>query len=224
VGLAGVIAAGQTIQHMDKIAFALAGHDPDTSKSATLRALVRSRPVWVTPTLASLRAMDLAGTAEYSDRLRTAAANGVDSATLGWWRTLDSGRRQRPAAGSAHFQYQSFLLNVLRAERVPLLLGTDTGNPLMVAGFAVHDELEALVTDAKLRPYDALLTATANVGKFLGEPQTGTVHVGATANLVLVDGNPLSDLSLLRRPAGVMVGGTWLDRARLDALLRESVR
>ena len=41
----------------------------------------------------------------------------------------------------------------------------------------------------------------------------------ACADLLLVDGNPLEDLSRLKSPAGVMVRGTWLPRDRLQGVL-----
>ena len=103
------------------------------------------------------------------------------------------------------------------------LLGTDEGNPLMVAGFSVHDELETLVRDGGFSRYDALATATRNAGEFLGDSTTGRVAKGARADLVLVDGNPPENLSVLRHPAGVMIKGNWLDRNALDRIL-ESAR
>ena len=72
--------------------------------------------------------------------------------------------------------------------------------------------------------YDALATATVLPGRFIsqsvrGATRFGTIEVGARADLVLVDRNPLDDLSVLRVPRGVMAAGRWFDRAELDRLV-----
>jgi imidazolonepropionase-like amidohydrolase len=221
VGIERVLAAGQTIEHMDKIAVALSGHQPDTSVLLRARQLFTEHTVWVTPTIASLYALDIAGTDEYSARMERPEMAYIDSATMAWWGSLRRSRT-RPTGGSPFYRLELALLRALQEVGVPLLLGTDTGNPLMVPGFAVYDELDRLVTDAGFSRYDALRTATANAGRFLHEQGTGMIRVGARADLLLVDGDPLKDLGVLRRPAGVMANGRWFDRAALDEMLRQA--
>jgi len=91
---------------------------------------------------------------------------------------------------------------------------------MMVAGFSVHEEMQVLVEDGSLSRYEVLLAATRNAAQFLGDTLGGQVRVGARADLILVDGNPLEDLAPLKRPIGVMIGGRWLGRAQLDAMLQ----
>jgi imidazolonepropionase-like amidohydrolase len=80
-----------------------------------------------------------------------------------------------------------------------------------------------LFVRAGLRPYDALRAATVNAARVLGRLNTmGTIAVGKEADVVLVEANPLADLTTLRRPAGVMVLGRFYDRTELEALTRES--
>jgi imidazolonepropionase-like amidohydrolase len=79
VGLERVLAAGQAIQHIDKIAFALVGHAPDSARLPEARRLFAGRRAWVTPTLASLRALDRSGTAEYAARFARPEMAYVDS-------------------------------------------------------------------------------------------------------------------------------------------------
>jgi hypothetical protein len=216
VGLERVLNAGQHIQHLDKIVYSLIGNDSDSAKLARLTRLFNGRREWVTPTLASLRALGIAGTVDYAARLASPEMKYVDSATMGFWSSL-SGTKPSHGAGT-FYGYDLAVLATLRKTDARLLLGTDEGNPLMVAGFSVHDELEALVRDAGFSPYDALLTSTRNVGEFLGDPTTGRIARGARADLILVDGNPLEDITVLRHPSGVMEAGRWLDRAALDSL------
>lgn len=215
VGLQRVIEAGQHFEHMDKIAWALAGHAPDSAKLADLDRLLDGRVRWITPTIASLRALSGSRSREYGEMLRRPEVAYMDSGSIAWWRSLHR-EGDRPADASPFYQFQLAVLKELRTLGILFLLGTDTPNPLMVPGFSVHDELQALVRDAGFTPYEALLTTTRNVGTFLADTTIGVVRPGAVANLLLVDGNPLTDLTTLRRPAGVMVRGRWLDR---DALL-----
>ena len=218
VGLEGVLAAGQSIQHMDKIAFALSGHSADSAKLPEARRLFAGKRIWVTPTLASLLALDQAGTPDYGARLERPEMAYMDAGSLAWWRSLvRDGARAR--ARSPFYRFQTELLGVLRESGARFLLGTDAANPLMVAGFSVHEELETLVRDGGFSPYEALLAATRNAAEFLGDDTGGRVQRGARADLVLVEANPLTDLNTLRAPRGVMVGGRWLDRTELDAAL-----
>ena len=67
---------------------------------------------------------------------------------------------------------------------------------------------------------EAIATGTVNAARYFGASDVfGQVREGLEADLVLVDGDPLADLSALRRIAGVMLRGRWLDRAELDARL-----
>ena len=45
--------------------------------------------------------------------------------------------------------------------------------------------------------------------------------MGLAADLILVENNPLSDVTTVSRPLGVMIRGRWLDRAALDEGLME---
>jgi imidazolonepropionase-like amidohydrolase len=217
-GLAAVLASGQSIQHMDKIAFALAGHSGDSTKLPEARRLFAASKPWVTPTLASLRALDQGGTAEYAARMQRPEVQRLDPATLGWWASLERGGGQSWSP-TRFYGFMAALLRTLVDAGVPMLLGTDAGNPLMVAGYSVHEELEALVSDGGMTPFQALTTATVNAAEFIGDPTGGRIVSGARADLVLVDGNPLRNLTTLRNPLGVMVGGRWLEAVELRRMV-----
>ncbi|MEW5915508.1 MAG: amidohydrolase family protein [Gemmatimonadota bacterium] len=217
VGLERVLNAGQAIQHMDKIAMALGGHGADSGKLDRARRLFTGKRAWVTPTIASLRVLDAARTVEYANWLDRPEMAYVDSSSLGWWRSLSGSGPAR--ARSEFYNFQVALLPILRAAGVRVLLGTDAANPMMVAGFAVHEELATLQRDGGFSAFDALLSATKNVGEFLDDSLRGRIVVGAPADLIIADANPLEDLATLRKPAGVLVNGRWYDRQQLDSLL-----
>jgi imidazolonepropionase-like amidohydrolase len=102
---------------------------------------------------------------------------------------------------------------------VNLLLGSDAPQVFNVPGFSTHNELLYL-TQAGLTPYQALKTGTVNPGKYLHLDKSGTVQPGAIADLVLINGNPLADITQTRNIDGVILNGQWLSRAYLDAGLK----
>ncbi len=86
-------------------------------------------------------------------------------------------------------------------------------------GFSLHDELGLLVK-AGLTPMEALRAATLNPARFLGREQDlGSVNSGKIADLVLLDGNPLDDITNTTKIASVIYGGKLLSRATLDRML-----
>jgi len=105
---------------------------------------------------------------------------------------------------------------------VPLMAGTDTAAGVYVMpGFSLHQELELFVK-AGLTPLEALQTATLNPAKFLGRMRDlGTVEKGKVADLVLLDANPLDDISNTQKISAVVQGRRYFSRADLDAILKE---
>ena len=99
--------------------------------------------------------------------------------------------------------------------------GTDTPLPVLVPGFALHEELAAMV-DIGLSPYDALKTSTYNPAKYLDKlDEFGTIEIGKRADLVLLKASPLEDITNTQEIEGVMVRGKWFNRIDLDRILKE---
>lgn len=104
---------------------------------------------------------------------------------------------------------------------VVLLAGTDVGVPFQVPGISLHVELERLV-EAGLTPLEALQTATLNPARVLDlDDSLGTVEAGKLADLVLLDADPLADISNTQRIRAVVADGRLYRRADLDRLLAE---
>jgi imidazolonepropionase-like amidohydrolase len=116
------------------------------------------------------------------------------------------------------------IILALQQSGAGLLLGSDAPQVFNVPGFSVHREL-ALLVESGLSPFEALQSGTVYPATFLDiEDRIGTVQAGLDADLILLDGNPLEDISNSRRVHGVMLQGRWLSRQKLDRMLRKLAR
>jgi hypothetical protein len=112
-------------------------------------------------------------------------------------------------------------VRLLNEAGVVLLAATDVGVPLQIPGLSLHRELMRLV-EAGLTPLETLQTATINPARVLGMTDSlGTVEPGKFADLVLLDVNPLEDISGTQRIRAVIADGRLYRRADLDRLLAE---
>ncbi len=103
---------------------------------------------------------------------------------------------------------------------VPVLAGTDATNPGTAHGASLHGELELLVA-AGLTPIQALAAATSTPARIFGLGDRGRIAPGMRADLVLVVGDPCTDIKATRAIAGVWKGGQTVDReARRGAVRR----
>lgn len=125
--------------------------------------------------------------------------------------------------GQELFKTAKKITNGLNKENVKLLAGTDCGNFYIVPGFSLHDELELMVNSG-LTPGEALQTATLNPSYFFKITDSlGTVDEHKIADLVLLNGNPLDNISQTKNIEAVIKDGEFLSRERLNDLLKESV-
>ena len=105
-----------------------------------------------------------------------------------------------------------------------IMTGSDTPEFLWLYGFGMHHELKAL-KDAGLSNYAALEAATKNPSMFLGTiDKVGTIEKGKRADLILLNANPLDDISATENRAGVMLKGRWHRQEELNGWLDESAQ
>jgi hypothetical protein len=196
----------------------------DTTAIPYLARATRKSGVFVTPTLAMFES--IADQAEdVAKRLARPENRLIPSAVYDQnWVASNNGyakRFNRPAHVSnlrAALAYQGKMTMAFFREGVPLLAGTDTPVPAAVPGFTLHEELRKFVS-LGMTPYDALVTATRNPSEYMRARDFGVVAVGKRADLLLLDADPLADITNAEKIAGVMSRGHWLPRERLSAML-----
>lgn len=126
--------------------------------------------------------------------------------------------KQLPAVNCT---YALATVKELDAAGVPILAGTDALNPGVVHGASLHRELELLVA-AGLSPQKALTAATATPAARFGLTDRGRIAPGMRADLVLVEGDPTTDIRRTRSIVGVWKRGVAVDRAAYrDAIEKE---
>lgn len=172
---------------------------------ALVDAVARSK-AFVIPTLTALEA--LCGT--------PSGAGLVADPRLGPY--LDAGCRAAltqalpPLPGRwSRFEFASEAVGRFRDAGVPILAGTDAPSPGTAAGVSIHRELELLV-EAGLTPVEALAAATSVPAECFGLADRGRVARGRYADLVLVDGDPTTDIRATRAIAGVWRHGVLVPR------------
>ena len=179
----------------------------DAPASPGFVAVAKQAGTFVTPTLSVIAgfAQDGGGAALAGD------------ARLSPW--LEAGQRETLAAtfpGAPRSQSLDHALRsvaALHAAGVDILAGTDAGNPGTAHGASMHGEL-ALLVRAGLSPGEALAAATSVPARRFGLADRGRIAPGLRADLLLVDGDPTTDITATRAIAGIWKNGHAVPRPR----------
>jgi amidohydrolase family protein len=146
-----------------------------------------------------------------------------------YWITKTSDERRRSPEFVARWQgfYELVRKMIQDAQQagVALLAGSDSGaKEYSLPGFSLHDELAELVR-AGLTPMQALQSATLNPARYLGITDAfGTVELGKTADLLLLEGNPLEDIRNTPKISVVVVNGKIFDKPELQKIFADARR
>ena len=101
---------------------------------------------------------------------------------------------------------------------VPIMTGTDVTDTYIFAGFSLHDELEDL-TKSGLSNLKALQCATIIPAKYVGKDKDfGTIEIGKIADLVILNKNPLHDITNSKTINGVIMNGIYYNSDKIDEL------
>ena len=107
----------------------------------------------------------------------------------------------------------------LHKNNVPFMAGTDTPIGYLIPGRSLHRELEILV-ESGLSNLEAIKTATVNPATFFGiENKVGRIKNGFKADLLILNSNPLNNISNTQNIHAVIKNGHFLSRKSLDSLL-----
>jgi imidazolonepropionase-like amidohydrolase len=135
---------------------------------------------------------------------------------LGWLRPslpadefakLEAANTDRPAAQAA-YGIQARNLAKLNAAGVRITLGTDGNRP-----WGPHEEMLDMVL-AGMTPMQVIVAATRNSAEFLRIADAGTLEAGKSADFIVLDANPLDDITNSRRISAVVLRGAAVDRAQ----------
>jgi imidazolonepropionase-like amidohydrolase len=109
-------------------------------------------------------------------------------------------------------QMEAFVGHAFRAG-AHVVVGSHSDVPHAKRGWAYQRELELLV-ESGLTPMQAIVAGTLeNARYFRASDRLGSIEPGKLADLVLVEGNPLSNISDMRRVKRVMLNGAWVNGA-----------
>jgi imidazolonepropionase-like amidohydrolase len=247
VGVARAIEAGQQIEHLDNyFESALADTAPmresvtqygvfkpenwrsldyiDDRKLDALAGLTARNRIWSSPTLnvfnqafaIGMTDAEIHGRPDWHMMPAEWRDLYLKARTKYWANAADERRRRR------YVEVRNHLVKAIADSGGKILAGSDSPEWFHVYGWALHRELASYV-GAGLTPYQALETATRNPAEFLGAlEEWGTIEPGKRADLVLLAANPLDDITATQRIEGVMIGGRWLPKAELAAMIRRA--
>lgn len=146
-----------------------------------------------------------------------------------FWDDLKSGNDKHvqlfsdPVYSAMVYKMSCLILKELIAQKKFLVLGTDVGPTYLsyIPGLSVHQEL-ALLVDNGLTPYQALTMTTSNAsliaGKMCGKDDFGTIESGRRADLLMLEDNPLLDISNTLKINGVFIQGKFFASSSLDSI------
>jgi len=135
----------------------------------------------------------------------------ADHVSPGELKKLQAGAaKDRPAAQQS-FGIQARSLARLNAAGVKIALGTDGG-----IAWSHHLEMEDMVA-AGMTPHQVIVAATGNAAEFLRLKDHGTIAAGKSADFLVLDANPVDDITNTRKIADVYLRGARLDRAAMRA-------
>ncbi len=213
-------AAGQkSIEHLDQLLPPCTVDDVfNPAKAEPLFAEFTANHTWQCPTLTVLHLSAADPSIVNDDRVKY-----MPPTLRAYWSSGNGRFTNQPpgklAIAKKTFRTQLEIVGAMQRAGVGILAGTDTGNPYCFPGFSLHDELAWLV-QAGLTPMQAIQAATRNPARFMDrENDLGTIEQGKLADLVLLDANPLDDITNTRRIAAVVYNGHFYPRQSLEEML-----
>ena len=119
---------------------------------------------------------------------------------------LEKGNTNRPDA-QAFWSIQARNLKKMNEAGVKIVVGTDGNTP-----YAPHYEMADMVA-AGMTPAQVIVAATSNGAQFLKMTDAGTIEANKSADFIVLDANPLDDITNTRKISSVYLRGAQVDRS-----------
>lgn len=210
------------LQHVEQIARATVGRSFDQTQIPAIVNQISQSNTAITPTIAAMEILSNRRSYWFDSLYEREQMRFAPSNLEGWWQSFRAPEANRtqlidtPEGGSnREVDFYRELTRSLNEAGVLLLAGTDTPNPLLVPGYSLTHELYSMQR-AGLSNAEVLAAATLNPGTLVEtENSFGEIISGAQADLLILNANPLEDLSALENIYTVVVNGQVLDRGYL---------
>ncbi|OOG68018.1 amidohydrolase family protein [Algoriphagus sp. A40] len=139
-----------------------------------------------------------------------------------WFNTktqLESSGVLAEAKVKPYLEFRQWLFLELHKAGVPMLMSSDSPQVFNVPGFSIHREIESM-SKAGMSNYEILKTGSINCAQYFEEGgEWGVLKPGAAAEFVMVQKNPLEDLTTMQKPQAIMIGGKFMQRDELQLQL-----
>ena len=188
----------------------------DSARLARVARRLAGEKIMIVPTLIAHRAAAHLGDASYRGALDL---TGVPKAVQRQWHPAELARKAGITGKTVRTydraaRRQALFIREFKRAGGHIAAGSDTPHPLLAPGASLLDEIELLVK-AGLSTKDALLAATRDAARLVRSDSVGVLAQGHYADLVVLDANPLADISNLRAINFVVVRGTRIYPADL---------
>ncbi len=190
------------------------------SRMRTIAKVLKRNSTYIVPTVVTLRGGYFSNDTSFTNDIRLKylspgardmwkeeTENDIKKNSLEDWQN----KRKR-------YNVEKKIIKILWQEKVPILAGTDSYNPYAFPGFSLHDEM-ALFVEFGMTTIDALRSATITPVKYLKMTDSlGTIETGKRADMILLNGNPLTNIANTKNIFAVMVNGKLFTSGELDKM------
>lgn len=190
----------------------------DPTKSSDAIKLLKNKNVWICPTYTVHKGFMRDFDPSYTDdkRLAFMPENFITRWMANKKKPLTEKQIQQWNSDKRWFSRVLTESKKYKENGIKFLAGTDVANFFVYPGFSLHEELEIFVNEAGFSPGEALRTATINPAEFLNlDNRLGTVEEGKLASLVILNANPIENISNTKTIEAIVLAGRYRSKNEL---------